>query len=166
MAKITAKQAIFIDEYLIDLNATQAAIRAGYSVQSAGSIGEENLKKPEIEKAVKKAMAERSRRTGISADRILTELAKIGFANITDVADLDEATVREGASRDDTAAINSLKVKRIPTDDGYITEREIKMHDKIRSLEMIGRHLGIFNDKLTFDGGLQINFSGEDEITD
>ena len=71
MGKLTKKNEVFCDEYLIDLNATQAAIRAGYSVESAGSIGSELLKKPEIRARIDRAMAERSKRTGINADRVL-----------------------------------------------------------------------------------------------
>ncbi len=78
---LTKKQKRFVEEYLIDLNATQAAIRAGYSPQTAYSIGDENLKKPEIKNAIDKALAERSRRTGVNADRIIEELAKIAFLN-------------------------------------------------------------------------------------
>ena len=74
---MTKKQKRFVEEYLIDLNATQAAIRAGYSPDTAGSIGNENLKKPEICACVEKAMAERSKRTGVCADRVVQELAKI-----------------------------------------------------------------------------------------
>jgi len=64
VARLTAKQKRFIEEYLIDMNATQAAIRAGYSPDSAKEIGCENLTKPNIKAAIDKAMAERSRRTG------------------------------------------------------------------------------------------------------
>ena len=73
---MTKKQKLFVAEYLIDLNATQAAIRSGYSVDTAGEIGHENLKKPEIQKAIAKAMAERSKRTGVNQDRVVQELAR------------------------------------------------------------------------------------------
>jgi len=76
VAKLTAKQQRFVEEYLIDLNATQAAIRAGYSPESAKEIGCENLTKPNIKAAIDKAMAERSRRTGITQDRVLREQPK------------------------------------------------------------------------------------------
>ncbi|MFQ9772226.1 MAG: terminase small subunit [Oscillospiraceae bacterium] len=91
---MTKKQKRFVQEYLIDLNATQAAIRAGYSPDTAGSIGNENLKKPEIKAAIDKAEAERSKRTGINQDRVLQEIAKLAFLNPTDVVDMDEATVK------------------------------------------------------------------------
>ena len=153
---LSARQQRFVEEYLIDLNATQAAIRAGYSVQTANEQGAQNLAKLSISTAVQRALAERSRRTGINADRVLMELAKIGFANISDVANIDHATVQDDANRDDTAAIQSIKVKRIPTDDGDIVEREIKMYDKSKALEQMGRHLGLFNDKLRLDGGVSV----------
>ena len=73
---LTPKQKLFVDEYLIDLNATQAAIRAGYSPSNADKIGSELLGKTRVSDAIKTAMAERSRRTGINQDRILTELPR------------------------------------------------------------------------------------------
>lgn len=149
---MTKKQKRFVDEYLIDLNATQAAIRAGYSPETAGSIGSENLKKPEIRACIEKAMAERSKRTGINQDRIIMELAKIGLLNPKDLVDFDEATVKEGASAEDLAAIASVRVKRFPTKDGEGIEREIKMHDKTKALELLGKHFGMFKDKVEVSG--------------
>lgn len=109
MAKLTAKQKKFVEEYLIDLNATQAAIRAGYSPDTAKEIGCENLTKPNIKAEIDKAIAERSRRTGINQDRVLRELAKIAFVNPGDVINFDEATVKSDAKEDDLAAIASVK---------------------------------------------------------
>ena len=153
---LTKKQKLFVDEYLIDLNATQAAIRAGYSTDTASVIGCENLIKPNIKNAIDKAIAERSKRTGVNADRIILELAKIAFVNPTDVINMDEATVRGDANRDDTAAISSVKVKRIPTDNGDIVEREVKTYDKIKALELLGKHNGMFTDKLKIEGAIPI----------
>jgi len=153
---LTKKQKRFVEEYLVDLNATQAAIRAGYSTQTAYSIGDENLKKPEIKNAIEKALAERSRRTGVNADRVILELAKIAFVNPTDVINMDEATVRGEANREDTAAISSVKVKRIPTEDGDIVEREVRTYDKIKALELLGKHLGMFTDKFKVEGAIPI----------
>ena len=145
MAKLTAKQKRFVEEYLIDLNATQAAIRAGYSPNSARDIGSENLTKPHIRARVDEALAERSKRTGINADRVVRELARIAFVNAADVINFDTATLSENASEDDTAAIASVKVKTIPTDAGEGVEREIRMCDKLKALELLGKHLGMFN---------------------
>lgn len=146
VARLTKKNEVFCDEYLIDLNATQAAIRAGYSVESAGSIGSELLKKPEIRARIDRAMAERSKRTGINADRVLLELGKIAFVNAIDVINMNDATVLSDASRDDTAAIASVKVKVIPGEDGDGVEREIRLADKLKALELCGKHLGMFKD--------------------
>lgn len=166
MAKMTERQKRFIAEYLIDLNATQAAIRAGYSVKTAGSIGDENLKKPEINSAIAKEMAKRSKRTGVNQDRVVLELAKIAFVNASDVIDADTATVRDNATADDTAAIQSIKVKVFPTKDGEGVEREIKLGDKLKALELLGKHLGMWNDKLDLNVNLPIVIAGEDQLED
>ena len=78
---MTAKQERFVEEYLIDLNATQAAIRAGYSPKTANEQGARLLAKVSVQTAISKAQAERSRRTGINQDRVIRELAKVAFLN-------------------------------------------------------------------------------------
>ena len=153
---MTLKQERFLQEYLIYLNATQAAIRAGYSPKTANEQGARLLTKVSIQAAVSKAQAERSRRTGINQDRVLLELAKVAFLNPVDVIDMDGATIKGEANRDDTACIASVKVKTIPTDDGAITEREVKTYDKLKALELLGKHLGMFTDKVKVDGGLPV----------
>ena len=149
---LTQKQRLFVDEYLIDLNATQAAIRAGYSPNNADKIGSELLGKTRVSDAIKTAMAERSKRTGINQDRILMELAKIALVNPENVVNFDEATIREDALPEDLAAVASVKVKRFPTKDGEGIEREIKFYDKTKALDLAGRHLGMFKDKVELSG--------------
>ena len=166
MAKLTEKQQRFIDEYLIDLNATQAAIRAGYSVKTAKDIGCQNLAKLNIQQAVSEQMAERSKRTGVNQDRIVLELAKIAFVNAADVIDSDDATIKAGATADDTAAIQSVKVKVIPTKEGEGVEREIRLNDKLKALELLGKHLGMWNDKLDVNVNIPVVISGEDDLED
>ena len=159
---MTKKQKRFVEEYLIDLNATQAAIRAGYSPHTAKDIGCENLAKPNIAAAISQAMAERSRRTGINQDRVLQELARIGFAKITDVVDPDTAKIRLDASEDDLACIQSIKIK--PNEFG--TEREVKLYDKKSALVDLGKHLGLFKDKMELTGDMDLNITidyGEDD---
>lgn len=148
---MTKKQKRFCEEYLIDLNATQAAIRAGYSPDTAGAIGAENLTKPEVQRAVARDMAERSRRTGVNAERVVLELAKVAFVNVGNVIDATDATLKEDAAPEDLAAIQSIKVKDMG-DMGI--EREIRMADKLKALELLGRHLGMFNDKMRLDAKL------------
>ena len=158
---MTKKQKQFIEEYLVDLNATQAAIRAGYSPDTAYSIGNENMKKPEIKALIDKAMAERSKRTGVSADRVVTELAKIAFVNASDVIDVETATLKPDAAPEDTAAIQSVKVKTFG-EDGL--EREIKMADKLKALELLGKHLGMFKDKVELSGSLETEKTKLDDL--
>lgn len=147
MTKLTPRQERFVEEYLIDLNATQASIRAGYSSKNADKIGPELLGKTRVRGTIAEAIADRSKRTGINQDRIILELAKIALVNAVDVINMDEATIRGDANREDTAAISSVKVKTIPTQDGEIVEREVKTYDKIKALELLGKHLGMFKDE-------------------
>lgn len=155
MAKLTAKQQTFVEEYLIDLNATQAAIRAGYSAKNADKIGSELLGKTRVAEAVSMAMAERSRRTGINQDRVLQEIAKLALVNIDDVVDLRTGKVKGSATKEDLACIQSIKIK--PTEFGE--EREIKFYDKKGSLELAGKHLGMFKDKVEMDVDMELNIS-------
>ena len=161
MAKLTAKQNKFVEEYLIDLNATQAAIRAGYSPKNAGKIGHELLEKTRNE--IDRAIAERSRRTGINQDRVLRELAKIAFVNPNDVINFRDATVKM-TSEENLAAIASIKVKEIPGEYGDATEREVKLYDKLRALDLLGRHLGMFKDKIEINGDMGVKIV--DDIPD
>ena len=137
---MTKKQKRFVEEYLIDLNATKAAIRAGYSPRTAKQIGQENLTKPDLQAAIDRAMAERSRRTGINQDRVIQELAKIALVNPADVIDMDTATVKPDASRDDTACIASVKIRTLFSKDGPVIEREVRFYDKVKCLELLGKH--------------------------
>lgn len=158
---MTQKQKRFIEEYLIDLNATQAAIRAGYSPDTAQQTGSENLSKPVIRAQIDRAMAERSKRTGVNAERVIQELAKIAFVNAAEVIDPKTATVKEDALPEDTAAIQSVKVKTFG-EDGL--EREVKMADKLKALELLGKHLGMFKDRIELSGGLDTEKSKLDDL--
>ena len=138
---LTEKQKRFCDEYLIDLNATQAAIRAGYSKETAGAIAGENLNKPIIAEYIKKRMDERGKRIEITQDFVLRELANIATANGTDFAQVDAKgdvtiTATEKVPEAKRAAIASIKQGANGT--------EVKTYDKIRALELIGKHLGMF----------------------
>lgn len=164
--KLTKKQQLFVDEYLIDLNATQAAIRAGYSVDTAREIGCENLTKPNIQQAIAKAMAERSKRTGVNQDRVVEELAKIAFVNIEDVVDTDTGEILPNASKDDLACIESVKFKQSDNQYGGSIEREVKLSSKMKALELLGKHLGMWNDKLDVNVAIPVVISGEDALED
>ena len=161
---MNAKQQRFVDEYLLDLNQTQAAIRAGYSPKTADQQGHALLKNPKVKNAIDIAIAERSRRTGINADRVLRELAKVAFVNSKDVIDIKTGGVSQNVNSDDTAVIQSVKVKTTPTENGNITEYEVKLYDKLKAAELLCRHLGLLNDKLKLDGFVPVTFAGESEL--
>ena len=163
--KLTDKQEAFVHEYLIDLNATQAAIRAGYSVKTADVIGCENLTKPNIQQAIAERMAERSRRTGVNQDRVVLELAKIEFVRMTDIVD-DHGRIKGTATDDDLACIESIKYKESDNEFGGSVEREVKIGSKLKALELLGKHLGMWNDKVDLNITTPIVISGEDALED
>ncbi|NFA43945.1 terminase small subunit [Clostridium botulinum] len=162
MAKLTAKQKRFCNEYLIDLNATQAAIRAGYSVDSAKVIGCENLTKPNVKSYLDRRMAKREIRTEISQDKVLNELAKIGFANIDDYVVVDSSSGYDKVIIKDTKSIPEDKISAISSIKQGANGIEVRLHDKVRALENIGRHLGMFKDKLEISGTNEIQIKLED----
>lgn len=94
MTKLTVKQQCFVDEYLIDLNATQAAIRAGYSAKTADQQGSRLLANVKVQQTIAEEMAKRSKRTGINQDRVILELARLAFVNITDIVD-DQCKIKK-----------------------------------------------------------------------
>lgn len=152
--KFTVKQRTFIEEYLVDLNATQAAIRAGYSRKTAKEIGCENLSKPNIQEAIRVAMDERSQRTGVTVDRVLAAIAKIGFSDIREIFTGSGKLCPITDLPDDIAtAIQSIDVVARPIDvsDDDIKEVEhvykIKLSDKLKGLELLGKHLGMFDSR-------------------
>ncbi len=93
-APLTDRQQRFVDEYMVDLNATQAAIRAGYSLETAGSIGHENLKKPEIQSALAAARKSQQERTGVNADRVVLEAWHILTADARELVELKTGCCR------------------------------------------------------------------------
>jgi phage terminase small subunit len=158
--KLTDKQQRFVEEYLIDLNATQAAIRAGYKVENARQTAAENLSKPYIASAIETALAERSRRTGVNADRVVRELAKIAFLNPADVVD-SHGQIKENASPDDLACIQSIKYEESDSMNGSSVKSEVKFCSKEKALELLGKHMGVWNDKLNVSVNIPVVFEGE-----
>ena len=158
MAKLTPKQARFCEEYLVDLNATQAAIRAGYSAKTAGSQGERLLKKVEVQIALAEAQQARSKRTEITADNVLAEIAKVAFADVRKIFDSDGSLIRI-SDLDDTAAacIAGCDLVTVSKGEGEIEHvAKIKLADKLKALELAGRHLGLFNDKLNLNADIHV----------
>ena len=160
MAKLNARQQRFVEEYLIDLNATQAAIRAGYKkTEYTDTNANKLLENTRIREAIDKAMAERSKRTGINQDRVIQELARIAFVNPQNVINAEDGSVRDGATEDDLACIQSVKVKTMNGEKGYSEEREVRLNDKIKALELLGKHLGMFKDKVELEADMELNIN-------
>lgn len=165
MAKLSEQRQRFVDEYLVDLNGTQAAIRAGYSPKTANEQASRLLANVSIQQAVSVAMAERSKRTGVNQDRVVLELAKIAFVKMTDIVD-NQGRIKESATNDDLACIESVKYKESESDTGSSVEREVKISPKLKALELLGKHLGMWNDKLDVNITQPIVITGEDSLSD
>lgn len=162
---LTVKQRMFVEEYLIDLNATQAAIRAGYSAKTADQQGSRMLANVKVQQAIAERMAERSKRTGVNQDRVVLELAKIAFVRMTDVVD-SNGRIRSDAAPDDLSCIESIKYKESDNEYGGSVEREVKIGSKLKALELLGKHLGMWNDKLDVNLTQPVVITGVDALED
>jgi phage terminase small subunit len=170
MAELTPKQQLFVNEYLVDLNATQAAIRAGYSEKTAQQIGAENLLKPVIAAAIQSAMDKRSNKLEITADRVLEEIAKLAFFDPRKFFNADGSPIPIQDLDDDTAmALSGIDV--LEEFEGSGKDRvfvgytkKFKLSDKKASLELLGRHLKLFTDKIEHSGKLEVESLTDDDI--
>lgn len=180
MAKMTERQQRFCDEYLIDLNATQAAIRAGYAEKRAAEQAYQLLQKTTVQGYIQKRKAERVQRTEITQDMVLRELANIAFSNAADYAAVVEkelmvensngemipARDRDGnpvtyrtvepvltsaLTEDQKRALSVIKRGR----DGF----EVKPYDKVKALELLGKHLGLWTDRIEVDADMDLNIT-------
>lgn len=127
--KLNDKQRLFIAEYLVDLNATQAAIRAGYSQKTAAAVGHENLRKPKIASAVQEAFEKRSERTEVTGDWVLERLVENANRSMTATPVYDSEGEEVGVYTYQGAVAN-------------------------KALELLGKHLGMFGEK---GSGVNVN---------
>lgn len=154
------KQKRFVDEYLIDLNATAAASRAGYK---NGEFGRQLLTYPYVADLIQKRIKARQTRTEITQDRVLLEIARLAFSDGRKAFDKDGRLLPVHEWSDDVAAsISSIKVrtKYKRDSDGNVepeTVTEIKMWDKNSALEKAGKHLGLFMDRMKVEGELNVS---------
>ena len=176
--KLTPKQDMFCLEYLIDLNATQAAIRAGYSEKTAQMISSENLTKPIIQARIQELKQVRVKRATKSADDVIKELENVGFSRIGDVVEWNEsgmAFIKNSAelSDDAMAAIESVQVVEEVT---HVTSNKaegegdperkvvssanikskVKLHNKMSALNLLSKHHGICNDTVEHTGSVDL----------
>ena len=158
--KLTPKQAEFVRQYLVDLNATAAAIRAGYSERTAKSQGQRLLTNVDVSAALAAAKAEREQRTEITQDRVVSELAKIAFADPRELMEWgpEGVKLKDSAELTEEQAASVAEVSGTTTKDGG--SLRLKKHDKVKALELLGRHLGMFTDKVKSEisGGLEIKW--------
>lgn len=146
MRKLTSKQQAFVNEYLVDLNATQAAMRAGYSKRTAQWQGPQLLRKTHVAAAISEAKARRAARVEITQDRVLEEIARLALFDIRKLVN-DDGTPRPLQELDDdtAAAIGGIDIARVGNAEVGVGEvLKFKLIDKARALEMLGKHLGIF----------------------
>lgn len=159
MKQLTPKEARFVQEYLVDLSAAQAAIRAGYSEHSARNCGYDVLHRPHVEAAIQEAMAARAKRTEISQDTVLRELLAIARSDIGELFDADGklrplAEIPEQARRA-IAAIETETRKDVLDETAgeaeEVTTKKVKLWDKPKALELLGKHLKLWVDRIEVD---------------
>lgn len=155
--ELTRKQQRFVDEYLVDLNGAQAAIRAGYSADSAKEIAYENLTKPHIAAAIDAALATTP---GVTRTRIVDELARVAFANMLDYvtpqADGTAYVDLSKLTREQAAAIGEIITEEYTEGRGEsaraVQRVKFKLADKLSALEKLGKTLGMFKDRYEHSG--------------
>lgn len=158
---LTPKQARFVHEYLVDLNATQAAIRAGYAPRTARIIAAENLSKPNIQEAIQTERARITERTDISIDRLVRALSAVVFCDIAvfyeTKEDEDGIHFEVKALEDIPAELRGIiqGIRRTRAGDEYV------LPDKLKALELLGKHLGLFDEKQQDSGVIRIELSDE-----
>lgn len=166
---MTPKQQRFIEEYCIDLNATQAAIRAGYSKKTANEQGNRLLANVSIKKEIDERLQNLTEKAGVTAEMVIKELASIGFSKITDYLAIKDELVTTGYKVDDKGnldhnkpirkkyrTVDVFKTDTIPDDKlAAISEIKqtkdgisLKLNDKVKALELLGKNLKLFTDKI------------------
>lgn len=162
-ATVTDQQQRFVSEYLIDLNATQASIRAGYSARNADKISSQLMGKPRVREAIELAMQRRARRTEITQDRVLEELGRIAFFDLRKLYREDGSLKRPTELDDDAAAVlagidvvemaggaaigGEVGAQHIP-----MYTKKAKISDKVAALGLAMRHLGMLKDRTEVTG--------------
>lgn len=142
--KLTARQKMFVAEYLVDLNATQAAIRAGYKAKNADQISSRLIGKSQVAEAIQQAQQKRAERTEVTADMVVEQLRRIAFLDVKDVLTFGPTGVAVKDSKEVDGTVLSEVSETTTKDGGTI---RVKPSDRMQALELLGRHLGMFNDK-------------------
>lgn len=149
---LTPKQLLFVKEYLIDFNATQAAIRAGYSKKTARSQGQRLLTNVDICTEIQKSVNERAERTEVTADRVVLEYARIAFLNpakfftmVDDTVLLDFNDCQEDEIRAIAEIQQEMYVEKDGTETGQTVKKtKLKFHNKLNALDALAKHTGVY----------------------
>lgn len=167
---LSQKEIRFCEEYLVDLNATQAAIRAGYSKKTATVIGSQNLRKLKVKRYIETRAKKIQEKLEVTQEMIMNELATIGFSRITNYLSVTEREVRRkirGKMKTTTVSVLSIfptdkiKEEHIPAIASIKQAKEgieLKVHDKVKALELMGKHRGMFKDP---ESPIQLNVTIE-----
>ena len=150
--KLTDKQKAFVAEYLVDLNATAAATRAGYAPKSARKVGSNLLTLPHVQAAIEEALTERRERVEVTQDQVVAELARIAFGNPRDVMGWGPGGVDLRPSSELTPDQAAMVAEVSETTSQNGGSLRLKVHDKVRALELLGKHLGMFTEKREISG--------------
>jgi phage terminase small subunit len=144
--KLTAKQQAFVEHYIVSLNASSAALKAGYSKKTAPFIGAENLKKPKINAFIEQAKRERSERVKVDADYVLKRLFEIDQLDVADILDVDHSLKPVSDwPKAWRLSISAIDIKHLQGEDPDLETiiKKIKWPDKLRNLELIGKHVDV-----------------------
>lgn len=181
MAELTEKQKLFADEYLIDYNATRAYKAAGYAVTTDGSAATSAirlLRNAKVHQYIKEIQDERVQRVEIRQDQVLFELAKIAFANGSDFAKVvtkkvPQEVIDPQTGEPELVECESQEVEIVDTDKLSANTRaaisgikrgrngiEVSSYDKLKALELLGKHMGMFTDKVEVSGEVNNPFDG------
>lgn len=164
---MTPRQQRFVEEYLIDLNATQAAIRAGYSEKTAGQQGFDLLKKPEIQDGIAEAQSERAKRTEIDADWVLRRLGDEASADLADLYDESGALkpVHDWPLIWRQGLVAGMDIEELRVEGETAgTIRKVKLSDRVKRLELLGKHVNVqaFRDQLEQKSQVTVVISKDD----
>ena len=156
MAKMTAKQQRFCDEYLIDLNATQAAIRAGYSKKTAYSIGQENLNKPEIKEYIEKRMAEKESALIADQNEVMKYLTAVMRREMAENVVVTVSKERSFYAPDDNGTMRKNTVKEeVP----QVVEIPARLSDANKAAELLGKAYGIYTDRIEQEVDMELSIT-------
>ena len=161
MARLTAKQQRFCDEYLIDLNATQAAIRSGYSKKTAKQIGQENLTKPDIKEYIEKRMAEKEKELIADQNEVMKYLSSVMRREKTESVVVTLSKEKSTYVPDSNGTMRKQTVKE---DIPQVVKIPARLSDANKAAELLGKAYGIYTEKVDMDVNVPVMFAGEDDL--